>query len=114
MFPRLQIKKKKKNHNKKHKNTYTKTTEAKLNKREALGNFPQHLNLFQLYFNTFPKTFLTMTLNFPRRQTKHYMLGKVASTSLMMTDFPRIVHGPNLHNKKIYLPGIPHRGNSMI
>lgn len=47
-----------------------------------------------------------MILNSPGRQTKHYMLGKVAAASLMMTDFPRIANGPNLHNKKFIYPGI--------
>lgn len=47
-----------------------------------------------------------MILNSPRRQTKHYMLGKFASTSLMMTNFPRIAGGPNLHNKTLIYPGI--------
>lgn len=56
-----------------------------------------------------------MILNLPRRQTKHYMLDKVASTSLMMTDFPRISDGPNLHKQKdLFTPAFLHIGNSMI
>ena len=41
-----------------------------------------------------------MILHSPRRQTKHYMLGKVVSTSLIMTDFPGISDGPDLHKQK--------------
>lgn len=49
------------------------------------------------------------------KKTKHHMLGKVAFTSLIMTDFLRISDGPNLHKQKDWFTQASlHIGNSMV
>lgn len=55
-----------------------------------------------------------MILHLPKRQTKHYILGEVVSTSFMMTDFPGISDGPDLHKQKdLFTQTDLQMGNSM-